>query len=132
MRDSRRNDGVCIDCGIKLLGGRQCSACRGKARERGISERFRLKCEVIKAYGGQCACCGEKEVSFLVLDHINGGGGIHRKSMHSSAMYRWIRKNNFPNNLQVLCANCNTSKLVNRGVCVHENRANLPMLRAIK
>ena len=29
----------------------------------------------------KCACCGEKELSFLTIDHINGKGNIHRKEM---------------------------------------------------
>src|SRR3990167_4100247 len=44
--------------------------------------RMRLRMQVMRHYGGDppmCACCGETELDFLTIDHINGGGRKHRE-----------------------------------------------------
>lgn len=92
--------------------------------------RRRLKDKVFVAYGGwKCACCGEKERSFLELDHINGDGGHHRKSLTGKnvgsncyIIYRDLEKNGFPPGYQILCANCNVGKQRNGGVCPHKDK----------
>lgn len=71
---------------------------------------------VLQHYGGACACkgCGISDVRCLVLDHINGKGTQHRISLgnrgRGSTFYSWLIKNNYPEGLQVLCANCNMAK----------------------
>jgi hypothetical protein len=83
--------------------------------EANLKQRTRLaalKREVYAAYGGyRCACCGEKHEEFLSIDHIEGNGKQHRKEVGSggrgSALYRWLKKNNFPPGFQILCMNCN-------------------------
>lgn len=62
-----------------------------------------------------CACCGEDHIPFLHVDHVDGGGARHRKSVGD--VYRWIIKNNFPNGFRTLCANCNWGIYRNKGVC---------------
>lgn len=57
-----------------------------------------------------CKNCGEDILDFLTIDHINGGGIQHRKSIGSRNIHVWLRKNNFPDGFQVLCYNCNCSK----------------------
>ena len=32
----------------------------------------RIKTQTFKAYGGKCFCCGERNLGFLTLDHVNG------------------------------------------------------------
>ena len=68
--------------------------------------------EVFSHYGRQCAACGRKH--HLTIDHINGGGRAHRKSLGMSGsghkFYVWIVKNKFPDYLQTLCFKCNTAK----------------------
>ena len=66
----------------------------------------------------QCSCCGEKEIKFLCIDHIDGGGTKHRKSIGKSNTYMWLKKNNYPKGFQVLCANCNMAKRENE-ICPH-------------
>lgn len=84
--------------------------------------RRRLKLEVIQAYGGQCACCDEQGLDFLHLDHVNGGGKQHRKSLAANPgeFYPTLRKLGFPNDppLRVLCGNCNHA--VRFGACPHQ------------
>ena len=57
-----------------------------------------------------CACCGETRYRTLAFDHINGGGGKHRKELKNTFMPRWLIKNNFPAGFQILCMNCNFTK----------------------
>lgn len=73
-------------------------------------------------YGGKCACCGENERQFLTVDHINNDGHIERKKgfyTNGSQFYRWIVKNNFPKDYQLLCYNCNLGRARNGGICPH-------------
>lgn len=84
----------------------------------------KLKLEIMTAYGGKCNCCGESNVNFLTIDHINNDGYIHRKELEKTdggGFYYWLRKNNFPtDNFQILCYNCNMGKYANGGVCPHK------------
>lgn len=82
---------------------------------------------VLTHYGGtppKCACCGETELDFLTIDHINGGGNKHRRQLFGHAVggyhfYYWLIKNNFPEGYRVLCWNCNWGCRKNNGVCSH-------------
>ena len=87
-------------------------------------QRIKLKLEIFVHYGGnppQCACCGERHIEFLTIDHINNDGAKHRKETgNGDRFYRWLVKNNFPDGLQVLCWNCNCGKRINSGICPHK------------
>jgi len=84
------------------------------------TNRTKLKAEVITHYGGKCACCGEAELSFLCMDHIEGGGNKHRREEgKAKELTNWLKRNNYPEGFQVLCANCNLSKHL-LGVCFHK------------
>lgn len=103
---------------------------------------LKLKHQVMDAYGGRCACCGEEELTFLTIDHIDGNGAEHRRKLAEenggqqvaqagARTYRWLRDNGFPSGFQVLCANCNCGKHWNRGICPHqEMREALPSSQA--
>ncbi len=97
-----------------------------------INARLRQVTQALKAYvfgkygGAVCACCGENNLIFLTIDHINGGGTKHRREMGGGGRfnYRWIVRNNFPPGFQVLCMNCNFGKGQNflrngRNICPH-------------
>ena len=85
---------------------------RIKHNEWATIARQRLKSEVFSYYGkGQikCNCCEEKELHLLTIDHINGGGNKHREQegiKTGYSTYSWLKKNNFPEEFQVLCWNC--------------------------
>jgi len=81
--------------------------------------RNKLRVDVISAYGNKCKCCGEDRLPFLQLDHKNDDGNKHRKEVGRTQVYIWARKNDYPDNLQVLCANCNTAKRF--GICPHRD-----------
>lgn len=98
------------------LGIKVCFSCRSK------TDRRKSKLEVLKNYGEKCACCGEGEIEFLTIDHIEGGGGLHRKKLRDSGefhIYRWLKKNHWPKGYRVLCLNCNGARGF-FGYCPHE------------
>jgi hypothetical protein len=98
------------------------------------SRRNQIKAIVFAKYSGssqyRCVCCGETELFFLTLDHINNDGAEFRKQnfgFQGAAGYRtysWLLKNGLPEGLQVLCANCQHGKRMNNGVCPHQVRSN--------
>jgi hypothetical protein len=80
---------------------------------------------VLEHYGEgiiECACCGESNIKFLTLDHVNNDGYLHRKQLKLTGhkILRWIIKNEFPKGFQVLCMNCNFGKRMNNGICPHK------------
>ncbi len=97
---------------------------RVKQGEADKRARRKLRVDALNAYSEghpRCVCCGEVELEFLCLDHINNDGNVHRKLYGSgNVFYFWLRKNKYPNvGVQVLCMNCNASKR-NGGSCVHQ------------
>lgn len=67
---------------------------------------------VIDHYSFGFKCCGvcnfSNELS-LSVDHIDGGGTKHLKSIGNN-ICRWLIQNNYPEGFQILCMNCNTIK----------------------
>lgn len=73
----------------------------------------------MEAYGGVCACCGEDNLDFLTLDHVNGDGAAERLDRGGKGgEYARLRSQGFPgkDRYQVLCWNCNCAKGV-RDAC---------------
>lgn len=92
-----------------------------KIRSKDYIRKNRMLC--LQHYGGhkpRCKCCGEYRYEFLALDHIDNNGNKHRKTLGNvgTQFYRWLIKNKFPTNLQVLCHNCNVAKGL-YGKCPH-------------
>lgn len=88
---------------------------------------WNLKARIMDSYGGECACCGERQIEFLSIDHADGSGADHRESLgdrrqaSGKKTYEWLRDNDFPQDgrFQVLCTNCNAGKR-RTGVCPHQ------------
>lgn len=85
---------------------------RANHREKIIlcSKKYRdnLKYLVFEHYGQFCSLCGEKQVGFLCVDHIEGRQKWgHDRTMTGTKMYRWLKNNNFPSGFRILCFNCN-------------------------
>ena len=120
-RNNKITNGKCCVCGKKyLVTKRHCKDCKYKHSESAKRNWAFLREEVYAAYGGfVCNCCGEKERAFLSIDHINDDGCNHRKEI-GSQIYRWLKKNNFPKNFQVLCMNCQWGRKNCNGVCPHQ------------
>jgi hypothetical protein len=107
----------CLLCGAPLAkpisGARyfceECAKLRKKEAARRLVRSYLEK--VVAAYGGRCAHCGEEELLFLTIDHIEGGGSEDRKLGRGGvAMYKWLLDNDYPPGYQVLCWNCNWKK----------------------
>ncbi len=97
-------------------------------REIRVKMWLKLKLEVFSHYSGgqpRCKCCGEKVIEFLTIDHINGGGRKHIKSVRELrggyVFYTWLKKNNYPKGFQILCYNCNCGKRSKKS-CPHKNQ----------
>lgn len=123
-----KTQGLCPVCGQRpfVAGRSRCEPCLGQHRQVANGAHAKLKAEVFEQYGGRvCACCGEKkDIRFLHIDHTDGGGNQHRKSIggHSGGkFYRWLKRNGFPRGYQVLCADCNTAKGY-YGECPHNEQ----------
>lgn len=119
-RERLKLDGRCA-CGHKSKATtRSCERCI----EYGKSAQLRIKLAVVNHYGDCCACCGESNIRFLSVDHINNDGAEHRRKISNGGraphFYTWIINNGFPDFLQLLCFNCNFGKGKNGGVCPHE------------
>ena len=89
------------------------------------TRRITLKRELMDAYGGVCHCCGEAELAFLTLDHLNDNGAEHRRELGASAtsgFYAWLKNHGYPQNLGlvVACFNCNSGRAANGGTCPHQ------------
>ena len=101
---------------------------RALAYAREIGQAKKLEC--LSAYSRgivKCACCGEREIAFLTLDHMNNDGKWHRETAGPSGygFYAHLRKRGYPQNLnlQVMCFNCNCGRRVNKGTCPHAIKA---------
>jgi hypothetical protein len=139
--------GLCGKCGKNKLikGCKWCDQCRQKNRnwyknsnyreenrKKDIIRRRNRKQRILKHYGDRCACCGLEQYEFLCIDHIEGGGNEHRRSLQmsktrcgssSTGFYKWLEKNNYPEGFQVLCHNCNMAKSI-YGICPHQQKGN--------
>ena len=85
----------------------------------------KVKEKVLDHYGHVCVCCGETDIRVLGMDHIHGGGKKHREEINclrSISFNRYLIEHNFPDDVQVMCMNCNCGRQVNGGVCPHVGR----------
>jgi 5-methylcytosine-specific restriction endonuclease McrA len=97
-------------------GSTYCLLCIPASRIAGKKRDDKIRELVIKGYGGKCVCCGNPNTRLLQLDHINNDGASHRREVKIT-MNRWAYINNFPNTLQLLCANCHHAK-THHGQCL--------------
>lgn len=98
------------------------------ARER----RRAIKKELIDHYGGRCVCCNETELLFLTLDHIGGGGNIHRAQFDgvTARVYEDLKRRGFPEGFRVLCHNCHNASNTVEG-CPHTRSVALGLDSAV-
>lgn len=76
--------------------------------------RKKKRDRVLKEYGEVCVCCGLTEYDLLDIDHINNDGCHERREV--TDMVNWIIKQNFPKDkYQILCKNCNRTKMMLKG-----------------
>lgn len=142
LTDNRRVGAVCEkhpeEGGVRYKSDNGCVGCKRDAfqrykkgpkreaylkrmRESKAVKHAALKSLVITAYGGKCERCPESDIDVLNIDHTDGNGAMHRKSLNQNVemknnwtrpsgtakVYRFLRDNNFPSGFRVLCFNCN-------------------------
>ncbi len=83
---------------------------RASARKNNNQRRLWQRALALDHYGAHCACCGESRDYFLAIDHIDGGGSQHKKTIGFRSLAGWLFENDWPKGFQVLCHNCNTAK----------------------
>jgi hypothetical protein len=86
-----------------------------------------LKRQMVAAYGGKCDCCGETEIEFLSLDHVNGGGHRHRIAVGGArSLLRILRDAGWPKEgYRLLCMNCQFGFRYGR-TCPHQLKKEPP------
>lgn len=87
---------------------------------------WKIRLELLAAYGGFCTCCGETEWKFLTLEHLAGDGKAHRKAA-GGARNSWkdLKNRGWPKDkYTLLCWNCNTAKRFGQE-CPHATQARL-------
>lgn len=96
------------------------------ARESSNKWRLLTKTQVLLHYSNgviQCSCCGELEIDFLTMDHVdNRKKWNHPKGFTGNRIYSWLKKNNYPEGFKVSCFNCNIARAYkrNNGICPHQ------------
>ena len=104
-------------------------------REQWKRANFLLKMKVLSHYSldsqhPACVCCGESEILFLSIDHINNDGWKERRfnlvtgkrtgNLGGVNLYQKLVRMKYPSGFQTLCHNCNRGKWINKGVCPHQ------------
>lgn len=134
----REENNLCIYCGQNSpeIDKKGCKLCLDKKtaatiefsknnKDKTKQYRMLIKHQVIEKYGNKCACCGESQIWFLTIDHINNDGAKDRKEnfgrTNPATMSWYLKLKREPNrkDLQVLCFNCNLGKQLNGGICPH-------------
>lgn len=120
LTQRHKANGICVSCQCRKpqAGRAVCDECAAKNRAKGLEIRARYRKAVMSHYGNMCACCGETHDEFLTIDHMDNDGSKHREEVDGARLYRWLMKNNYPKNFQILCYNCNIAK-GRYGKCPH-------------
>lgn len=113
-------DGRCRYCLVNPFepGRSMCATCLTKHGSKQKANYHKRRNEVILRYGGRCKCCGNSNQKYLQLDHINNDGATHRRELangRGGCISTWAYRNGFPDNLQLLCANCHQAKTAHGG-----------------
>lgn len=99
-----------------------------KENARQVQYRQTLKKLIYKKYGNECKCCGEQNLIFLTIDHVNNDGYLERdpsgKRTGGRSLYNKIIAEDYPDRFQLLCMNCNFGKSINKGICPHRLEEN--------
>ncbi len=88
-------------------------------RRKRLEYATRNKKEAIEAYGGQCVGCGIEDYDLLCFDHVNDDGAERRKNCNTekaggAALAAKLRREHWPDYIQLLCFNCNHLKKLGR------------------
>lgn len=115
---------LCRNCNDSLEIGTvrgPAATARDQSRRR---RRMEVRLEIIHFLGDVCACCSEDHPDKLTVDHVHDDGassdGMPRGGFD---LYKKILDGRIPKErFQLLCWNCNFSKHLGGGECVHRRR----------
>lgn len=94
----------------------ECKACHNTwqrdnyDKKRVIAARHRktMREQALQALGGRCARCALDDVRVLQIDHVNGGGGLEKRTIGDLGVQRRVIRGE--PGYQALCANCHAIK----------------------
>ena len=99
---------------------------RDKVHAWAVKRDRKRRMTLIQHYGGdppRCQCCGESNLGFLTIDHINNDGGKRRAKRHTQqADFQDLILRGFPQEVTVLCYNCHMGRHINGGSCPHKSK----------
>ena len=105
-----------------------------------VARTRNIKTIVLRHYSGGAMCCAHcryDNTDALFLDHINHDGGEQRKRLFGSVngggsrFYLWLVGQGLPPGFQVLCANCNWLKEIERRREKRRRRASMDDLERL-
>jgi hypothetical protein len=101
---------------VKKRRYREANSQKRKERNRKKNEEIRLMCLNHYSNGTmKCAECDVNDIDMLLLDHINDDGAEHRRNIGGTgSLYAALMRLGFPHGIQVLCANHNHKKEIER------------------
>ena len=120
-----RPAGYCRQCckHPAIEGLSSCKYCHYKRKIQSKAHHAEIRLQVIKRYGGACACCGTTITKYLQLDHKNNDGNVERKSLppdiRGGKFFQLVLRQEKREDLQLLCANCHNAKRY--GGCTEED-----------
>jgi hypothetical protein len=131
-----REEKICASCDqLRYLvdGENVCPGChQGVASRAQYKVKSKIRQKALDAYGCTCQCCGEKGAKFLEFDHVYNDGAEHRRSMKALGitLYEWLKRENYPSTIQLLCTNCNVAKQ-RFGICPHQEEKIAARIKAL-
>lgn len=133
FKEKRKHDVVeYVNSKCKVCAGKRMSKWSKDNRDKIYASWIKSKDSMLEqirnGYGNKCNCCGETNPLFLTIDHVNNDGYKHRGrndgkykiGSFSGHYYKTIIKAGFPEDLQLLCYNCNCGRARNKGICPHK------------
>lgn len=94
---------------------------RVRLRTKQYTRHLAYKESVVNVYTngvGLCQTpdCGQGDLDVLCVDHVDNNGAQQRKVQRrtGNSFYLWLRMHDYPHGYQILCANCNLKKEVER------------------
>jgi hypothetical protein len=73
-----------------------------------------------------CNCCGESSyIEFLTIDHVYGRTHLpkNERKLLGGKLSARVKKNEYPDDYQILCWNCNEAKMISKdNKCPHERK----------
>ena len=71
----------------------------------------------------KCQCCGESDIRFLTVDHVQNDGYLDNKM--TITILRRAKEEGYPKDkYNCLCWNCNCARAKNNGICPHKDSVN--------